>query len=171
MRQGSDDIATTVATTPPPEKESYNGPSVLSYDLGGRKHFTMDSVISECPDCGKPLSVVLRGDPVASPVSRIHMEKCARCPDSNLSPPCFCGKPPKPEYCGVCPCRECCSESSAKINRVIKGEIGLWDLVREGIRERKERAAKAGGEAKEAAPGHRSGFKSIGEIFEDAIPS
>jgi hypothetical protein len=47
LRQGSDEVATTVAT-PPPAKESYNGPSVLSYDLGGRKHLSLPLPVYQC---------------------------------------------------------------------------------------------------------------------------
>jgi hypothetical protein len=47
LRQGSDDIATTAAT-PPPAKEGYNGPSVLSYDLGGRKHLSLPLPVYQC---------------------------------------------------------------------------------------------------------------------------
>ena len=47
LRQGADEIATTVAA-PPPAKESYNGPSVLSYDLEGRKHLSLPLPVYQC---------------------------------------------------------------------------------------------------------------------------
>ncbi|MDR2801864.1 MAG: hypothetical protein LBB31_01435 [Prevotellaceae bacterium] len=46
LRQGSDDIVTTPAA--PPAKESYKGPSVLSYDLGGRKHLSLPVPVYQC---------------------------------------------------------------------------------------------------------------------------
>jgi hypothetical protein len=47
LRQGSDDMATATAP-PPPTAESYKGPSVLSYDLGGRKHLSLPLPVYQC---------------------------------------------------------------------------------------------------------------------------
>ena len=47
LRQGSDDVA-TAAPPPSPATESYKGPSVLSYDLGGRKHLSLPVPVYQC---------------------------------------------------------------------------------------------------------------------------
>jgi hypothetical protein len=69
------------------------------------------------------------------------MEKCEKCANSVNALPCFCGKPPKPEYCLPCKCRECCREQSAIADSVIKGERTLMDLMRDCIRKRQEEGA------------------------------
>jgi hypothetical protein len=145
------------------------------YD-GCGKYFTMDSVADYCPDCGQPLAVIRYDSPVTERVSRIHMEKCGKCANSVNALECFCGKPPKPEYCRSCKCRECCLEQSALVDAVIKGEYSLSEWTRDCIRKRKEeeaarekeRAEQPAEPVIEAAPAKKSpNMKSIGQVLDE----
>jgi hypothetical protein len=147
---------------------------------GCGKHFTMDSVADYCPDCGLPLAVIRYNSPVTERVQRIHMEKCGKCADSVNALPCFCDKPPKPEYCKVCGCRECCREQSEKAEAVMKGEYSLSEWMRDCIRKRKEEeAAREKKRAEQpcepsieaaAVPATRSpNMKSIGQVLDQMV--
>ncbi|MDR3350689.1 MAG: hypothetical protein LBN98_03430 [Prevotellaceae bacterium] len=48
LRQGADNVAAPAAPSPPPAQESYKGPSVLSYDLGGREHLSLPVPVYQC---------------------------------------------------------------------------------------------------------------------------
>jgi hypothetical protein len=139
---------------------------------GCGKLFTMDSVIEYCPECGLRLAHIRYGSPATERVSRIHMEKCEKCEDSKYALPCFCGKPPKSEYCLSCKCRECCREQSAIADSVIKGERTLMDLTRDCIRKRKEEEeARAKKRAEQSAKlvASKKSMKSIGQVLDEMV--
>jgi hypothetical protein len=144
--------------------------------MGCGKYYTADSVLSECPDCGRPLSVVRLDEPVYDPVPRIHKERCVKCMGNIYAEACYPNIDSESKKCKGCPCRQCCAEASALYDRWANGEVTLGELVREAIRERMEAKAKAGGAtigaevAKKSEPQPGDKFKSIGAIFEDEIP-
>jgi hypothetical protein len=148
---------------------------------GCGKLFTMDSVIEYCPECGIRLSHIRYGSPATERVSRIHTEKCEKCANSVNALPCFCRKPPKPEYCVPCKCRECCRKQSALADEAVKSGHPLLYLMREYYRKRKEEREKAD-EAERKAQAEKGvffaetekkpgpAFKTVGQILEDEIP-
>jgi hypothetical protein len=143
---------------------------------GCGKLFTADSVISVCPECGNPLSVARLGEPARERVSRVLLEKCAKCANSAYALPCACGgKPAMPGQCVPCGCRKCCEEARAVYGRFQEGLVTLRELFAENIRKReakeREERAKAGGqgaESKPAVPGPMAGVME--RVFNDEIP-
>jgi hypothetical protein len=142
--------------------------------------FTADSAIEHCPECGLRLSRIRYGSPSAAPVSRIHMEKCEKCDGSIHALPCFCGTPPKTEWCLPCKCRECCREASALAGKAVKSGRPLLYLMRELDRKRREEREKAE-EAERKAQAEKgvffaetekklpSGFKTAGRFLEKEL--
>jgi hypothetical protein len=118
---------------------------------GCGKLFTADSAISVCPDCGKALSVVRLGEPASDRVPRVVLEKCAKCASNIYAPPCVCGHPARPEYCGPCPCAKCCREAGEVYRDFLNGKTTLSALMR-----------------KAAGSGPPAG--TLGKIFDDEIP-
>jgi hypothetical protein len=133
---------------------------------GCGKYFTEDSFISECPDCGKPLSLVRLDKPTYERSRRVIFEQCVKCADNEYALDCIGGDRHKPENCRLCRCVDCCAEKSEQINRVLKDKIPFMDLVKEAIRERREREREGTGDG--AEPGPMAG--TIGRVFNDEIP-
>jgi hypothetical protein len=133
----------------------------------------MDSYVSVCPDCGLPLSVIRLSEKPKVLVARVTFEKCGKCAYNIYAQECVGGKPPKPEYCYPCRCRECCGEAKETHSRFERGEVTLSELMKDAIRKRREEAEKAAKEAgdesgvlEEAGKNPPSGFMSIGQVFE-----
>jgi hypothetical protein len=131
---------------------------------GCGKHFTADSFLSECPDCGKPLSLARLDDVLYERCPRVIFDRCVECLNNVYAPDCVGGSRKKPEECRFCRCGECCAEKSEQINRVLRGETPFMDLVKEAARERREREGEGGG----AGTGPMA--VTIGRVFNDEIP-
>jgi hypothetical protein len=133
---------------------------------GCGKHFTADSFLSVCPDCGKPLSLVRLDRIPDEHCQRVIYEKCVKCAENIYALDCIGGGRKDPEKCPLCRCGECCAEKSEQINRVLRGGTPFMDLVKEAVCERREREGEGG----EAGTGTGPMAVTIGRVFNDEIP-